>query len=177
MNKKVISIFTLLVFIIFSISCYSIRVREINTEADWPRKKARILSVVKTSGEQIEFSKDRPGRIYGDKITGTAIILSQEVEIDRADIKTIGRDQKGNIVRITNKDGKKYVVIVGTAREGEDKITFFTSHKTSISISIPLSEVKSVRFEKLELGPTLIVLVIPVVYLIVGIAYLLFPWA
>ena len=145
MNKKIISLFTLLAFVIFSVSCYTTKTRRVNTSADWKGKKGRILWVIKTSGEYIEFSKDNPGRIIGDKIVGKAIILSKKVVIDRANIEENKRDQNGKILKITTKDGKMYTVIKGTEKEEKDKITFFAIYESNEQVLIPLSEVKWVH--------------------------------
>ena len=53
----------------------------------------------------------------------------------------------GSIFKVIDKDGKIYRV-VGKAREEEDKFIFFTTYETSESVSIPLSEVKSLRIKK-----------------------------
>ncbi len=145
MNKKIISLFTLLAFVIFSVSCYTTKTRRVNTSADWQGKKGKILWVIKTSGEYIEFSKDNPGRIIGDKIVGKAIILSKKVVIDRANIEENKRDQNGKILKITTKDGKMYTVIKGTEKEEKDKITFFARYESNELVLIPLSEVKWVH--------------------------------
>jgi len=152
MNRKIISLFTLLAFIIFSLSCYTPRVKEVRTAADLEGKNVTILSVATTSGEHIEFLKDRPGRIHKDNIIGTVRIVRKEVEIDRANIKDIIRNKKGKILAITNKDGNTYYIISGTAREEEDKIIFSYEYE---SISIPLSEVKSVRVKRYDAFKTI----------------------
>jgi hypothetical protein len=157
MKRKIISLFTLFAFIIFSLSCYTTRLREVRTATDLRGKKGNILSLVKTSGEYIEFSKNEPGQIYGDKIAGTAVVLSKKVEINQDNIKEVKRDKGGMISKITNKDGKIYHVVTGTIRivstkddltgKEEERIIFFTSYETYESITIPLTEVKSVRAE------------------------------
>ena len=145
MKRKIISLFTLFSFIVFSISCSVTRIKEVKTVADWKGKKGKILSLVKTSGEHIEFSTQRPGRISDDSIVGTVIILNKDIEIDRANIERITVDQEGKILGITTKDKKIYHVITGTAREEEDKIIL--SAELFESVTIPLSDVKSVRVE------------------------------
>ena len=79
MKRKIISLFTLFAFIVFSISCITTKTKNVRTVADWQGKKVKILAVDKTSGEHIEFSKKSLGRIYGDKIAGTAVLLSKKV--------------------------------------------------------------------------------------------------
>ena len=157
MSRKIISLFTLFAFIVFSISCYTTRIKEVKTAADLRGKKGIIKSLVKTSGEYIKFSRDSLGRINGDEISGTAVVLSKEVEIIRDNIKEFKKDKKGMISEIINKNGKIYHVVTGTTREvsiqydltgkKEERIIFFTTYETYESVTIPLSEVKSVRVE------------------------------
>ena len=158
MSRKIISLFTLLAFIIFSLSCYITRQKEVRTAADWQGKKGKILSLVKTSGEYIKFSKKSLGRVYGDKIAGTAVVLSKKVEITLDNIKEIKKDKKGMISEITHKNGRIYHVVSGTAKEvsikydltgkEEERIIFYTApYETYESVTIPLSEVKSMKVE------------------------------
>jgi len=151
MNKKIISVFTLLAFIVFSISCYSTGTKKVRKAANWHGKEGKILSVVKITGEYIEFAKENPGQISGNKIIGTSIILSKETSIERADIKKTRKHRDGSIFEVINKEGKIYQVVVGTAREEEDKFIFFTTYVSSESISIPLSEVKSLEIKRINL--------------------------
>lgn len=116
--------------------------------------------MVKTSGEHIEFPKKSLGRIYGDKIAGTAVVLSKKVEITQDNIKKFERDIKGMISEITHKNGKIYHVVNGTVRvvstkddltgKEEERIIFFTTYETSESVTIPLSEVKSVKVKNFD---------------------------
>jgi len=165
MSREIIASFTLLAFIVFSISCFTTRLKEVRTVADWQGAKVKILALNKTSGEYVEFSKKRPGRIYGDKIagtavvSGTAVVLSKKVEITQDNIKGITRDHKGMISEILNKKGKIYHVVNGTARvvstkddltgKKEKRIIFIATYNTYESVTIPLSEVKSVKVKNL----------------------------
>ena len=176
MSRKIISLFTLLVFIVFSLSCYSWKKKEIKTAVDWKGKKRKILSLVNTSGEYIEFAKDEPGQIYGDEIIGKAIILGKEMKIDRANIKRIKRDRNRYISKIISKDGKVYHVITGTVIKEKDKIIFTGGEGLYESVSIPLSEVKSVRVKRFDPFTTLLagagVGALVFVIGIIGLAYL-----
>ena len=150
MNRKIISLFTLLAFVIFSFSCYTTRLKEVKTAADWKGKKGKIISFVKTSGEYIEFAKDEPGKIYGDKVTGTAITLGKEVKIDRANIERIKRGPKAKILEITTQDGKVYHAVTGTLIKEKDEIIFTSCEGLYKSVSIPLSEVKLIQVKRLS---------------------------
>jgi len=160
MNRKIVNVFALLA-ISFSISCYTIRTEEIKTEADRQGikvKKGKIFSVVKTSGEYIEFSKGNPGRINEDKIEGIAVIMKKKVEIDLANIKKIIKHSNGSIIEVKNEEGKIYQVF-GKVREEEGKFIFFTTYETFELVSIPLSEVKSLRIKKINPILTLLYLI------------------
>ena len=192
MSRKIISLFTLLAFIIFSISCYTTSTKDVRTVVGWKGKRMKILGVVKLSGEHIEFHKDRPGRIYKDSIGGAVRKLRKEMEIDRADIKDIIRDEKGKILVITKKDDKIYHLFIdvtstggriihhlftGKAREEEDKIIL--SGEFYESISIPLSEVKYIRVKRANLRRSLLAVVgsvagvVALGFVILFVAYLL----
>jgi len=155
MSRKIISLFTLLAFVIFTMSCITTKTKNVRVADDWQGKKRKILSLVKTSGEYIKFSKNNLGRIYGDKIAGTAVILSKKVEITQDNIKTVQRDIKGMISEITHKNGKIYHVVNVSTKDDltgkeEDRIIFFTTYETSESVTIPLSEVKSVKVKNFD---------------------------
>ena len=98
MSKRIISLFTIGAFIIFSLSCYSTKSMRLDVDAAKETDKIKILQVVTKSGETIEFSKEQPGRIYNDTITGTAVKANGE--LDKAYIKSIEKDKKGKILRM-----------------------------------------------------------------------------
>lgn len=159
--KKAISIVTLMAFVIFSISCYPLSTKEIRTEADWQGKefkRGKIIWVIKTSGEYIEFSKDNPGWICEDKIEGEATLMSKKVEIERANIKRIKKHSDGRIFEVINKEGKIYNA-VGLGKEEDDKFIIYTAYTSSESVSIPLSDVKLIRIKKLNYLLTAMVMV------------------
>jgi len=70
MNKRMVSFFTLIVFTVFTYSCYTIQKEHIRTFASRKGKKVKILEVFKTTGELVEFSTHSAGRVSGDKIVG-----------------------------------------------------------------------------------------------------------
>ncbi len=95
--KKLISLFTMIAFIVFSLSCFSTSMR-LNVDAAKETEKIKILQVVTKSGESIEFSKEQPGRIYNKIIEGTAIRVTGE--LDKAYIQRKEKDKDGKILRI-----------------------------------------------------------------------------
>jgi hypothetical protein len=102
----------MVVFIIFSLSCATTKNIRLDADSAEKVKKGEILSVVMTSGETIEFSKEQPGRIYNGSITGRAVRVTKEKEsilgravrvtgeLDKAYIKEIEKDANGKIIRM-----------------------------------------------------------------------------
>lgn len=108
MCKKIISLFTLTVFIVFTFSCYYKKVGRIETIAPNKMEKLKICEVVKISGEKIKFSKKYPGRIIENAIVAEGFFI------------------------------------------GEDD--YFSEKR----VSIPLSEVKLIKFKKFSIGRTIV---------------------
>jgi hypothetical protein len=96
MKKKLISIFTMVAFIVFSLSCTTTKIVILDADAAQKAKKGGILRVVMTSREIIEFSKDQPGRIYNGSIIGRAVKVIGE--LDKAYIKGEEKDKEGKIM-------------------------------------------------------------------------------
>lgn len=91
MIKKIISLFTLTAFVVFTFSCYSTKIEKIGSDVSY-KGKTRILSVLTKSGERFEFPKGEPGRIFGDKIVGEAVdeaIGSKPVSIPISDVDVV----------------------------------------------------------------------------------------
>jgi len=176
MNRKIITVFTLLAFCIFSLSCYATRFKEVRTVDDWQGKKGKIFWIIKTTGENIVFTNNNPGRIIGDKIVGKAIIPSKEIVIYRFNIKKIKKDKNGNITEIIRKDGETYLVLTKTVRKEKAKIIFFLDTGSYKSVSIPLSEVKSMQIKRFDPLKTLLNVVGPFAVYFAAIGLALLAW-
>jgi len=98
--KKLISLFTMVAFIVFSLSCYSTKSIRLDVDAAKENGKIEIFQVVTKSGETIEFSKEQPGRIYNDSITGTAVKVIGELE--KTSIQRIEKNKNGKILIVVN---------------------------------------------------------------------------
>lgn len=81
MIKKIISLFTLTAFVVFTFSCYSTKKEKIETIVSRKGKMPEILAVLKKSGERIKFSKDVPVKIVEDKIVGAVMKGSYEISV------------------------------------------------------------------------------------------------
>jgi hypothetical protein len=145
--KKIISLFTMTAFIVFSLSCYSTKNMRLDVDAAEKVKKEKILSVVMASGETIEFSKKQPGRILNESIIGIAERVTKEIEIDITDVEHNKCNEKGEVNEIITIDGKVYKDFVGVVKKEKDTYVFTTILESHIKVSIPISEVRQVGIE------------------------------
>lgn len=154
MRKKLVSLITIAVFMVFSISClrvYTTKKDRTTKSVLWKGKKVQILAVMKTSGEYIEFSKNSPGKAFNLNIIGT---LKKEIEIDNTDIQEIKRDLRGTIIKVIIKPGKVYPfkgAMIDTVRFQEIGDRIFVTYNEPISI--PFAEVELAWVKRVD--PTL----------------------
>lgn len=94
--KKIIASFTMVAFIVFSLSCYSTKNIRLDSDADKENGKIKIFQVETKSGETIEFSKRQPGRIHNRSIEGRAVRVTGE--LDKAYIKKREEDKDRKIL-------------------------------------------------------------------------------
>jgi hypothetical protein len=140
MSMKFVSLFTLIAFIVFSVSCYttSLESRRVGIPPqNLKGKEQAIVGAQTTSGEYIEFSNRYPVEIHQDSIKG---YKKSSVIIDQGDVKDVIKDSN-RISEIETKDGKRYLV----HSLKDDKYYCWEP------VSIPLSSVSLVWIEKLEL--------------------------
>lgn len=149
MSKKIVTLFTMAAFMVFSLSCYSTRAITINikSEADLEGKELKIVKVQTFSGENIIFPKGKPGWIYAGTIVGSYV--DKEYSLKKAQLKKIDRDKNGKITHITTEDERSFYVIA--AREEGDRIIF----RASDFSHIPLSEVNKIWVKKFNLLMTI----------------------
>ncbi len=140
MGKKIVTLFTMVAFIIFSLSCYSTRAIKVETGHKLEGKELKIVKLQKKSGEFYEFSKKQSPQILRGIIIWKLTL--KEYVVDKSDIKKLERGKRGTIINITTKDGKNLNVV--NAREENEKIiidTYFNSR-------IPLSEIDIIWVKK-----------------------------
>lgn len=149
MFKKTIALLTVAAFILFSASCTitTWKTKEINTTADYPADGRKVLSVVKSSGEAVEFSNSSPGRIAGDAVVGEGVeVVRKRAEIARP-VQSIKRRADGTIFQVTDSSGR-VLAIEKVLKEEHDKLTVEIVYRTSEPVSIPLSDVRLLRYKK-----------------------------
>jgi hypothetical protein len=168
MSRKTITVITLAAFVLTSTSCTMWRTKNINGISDVPSKSAKIMSVVKASGERIDFSNSDPGRIRGGSITGTAVAgLSVPIDIQRP-FSSIKKRADGTVYEITDGSGRVYGV-QSVLKEGEAQWSVLINDRTVQRVSIPLSDVRQIRFKKTNTIMSAIAIVVP---LSLGLFYL-----
>ena len=161
MGKKFVSLFTLVAFISFILSCYSTKISIVRNISDFKGKNVKILGVRNTSGEYIEFNENRPGKIRNGTIEAE---LKRNIKIDIANVKSIN-DYKGKlrgVYEIVTKDGEKY--IVNRYKKFEDRIII----EGLTHYSIPLNEVKMALVQIKKLNPvSSLIIIVPLVVLVI----------
>lgn len=149
MFKKATSLLTLAAVVLASVSCTTMTTKPVVTPSDLPGKAAMIQSVIMTSGEHVEFSPSDPGRVRGDVIVGTAAVrYKAPVEI-QGPFSSIKRRPDGSVYEITDGTGRVHPV-VGVAKEGETAWTILVNDRTARPVSIPLTDVRQIRFRKIN---------------------------
>jgi hypothetical protein len=145
MEKKIISIFTLVAFLIFLQSCtvYSTKKVTPDVAAQKQGRYIRVLRVMKTSGEIIQFSEKDPAYVQNDVIIGPTM-ETETVIIEKDRIKRI--QKKGKKFIITTKDEKTYIVPTHKYLEANLAV------EVPKSVSILLSEVQLVWIKEKDPG-------------------------
>jgi hypothetical protein len=112
-------------------------------------KNVDVLGVLTTSGEQIEFPKNMPGQVYGDRILGRTS-GEGEVVIPRAQIQNTSKTADDRIVSIETKDGKTYTY-PRIVKEDKEEIVIALGY---VEVSVPLKDVELVWIRKVDPGLT-----------------------
>jgi hypothetical protein len=153
MFKKTAACVTLAAFVASSSACMTWGTRRIQATAPYPKQGAKILSLVQKSGATVVFSTADLGRIAGNAIVGTAVGGAWEsVEIAKP-VSLVKKRSDGSVYEITGLDGQVYPV--GLVRsEDAAKIVFFVIAGQPTPVSVPLSEIASVRIRKFSFVKT-----------------------
>jgi hypothetical protein len=164
MARKLVVWTTLLAFFFFDVACVIRR-----TRGEPPEKvysgNPQVLAVLKKSGEYIEFSKENPGRVMGDKIVASERIL----EIPNSAIKRIiAKDGKPS--EIEKVDGTR-VPLTAVLRKDESKTVVLLD---SSGFAIPLADVDMVTVRRVDTGTTILATVGLTALVFTGIVVVIF---
>ncbi len=147
MRKKIISIFTVIAFTVFSLSCYSTKAIKIETGTNLEGKELKITKLQKKSGEYFEFPKKQSAQISRGIIVGNIIL--KEYVLDKSDIKKTEYGKKGETIRITTNDGKN--LNVAKTQEANEKLIVVAYEYSRI----PLSEIDIIWVKKTNILATI----------------------
>ena len=157
MPRKWTAFFVLIWFVVFSEGCMTWGTRRIGRTAPPPRQGARIVSLVKASGATVLFSDRAPGRIVGNAIVGTAVRGAWEQVEVRKPLSLVRKRSDGSVYEVVAGDGRTYPV-GSVVSEDADKMAFFIVASRPAPVSVPLSEIASVKMRKLSLAKTVLAL-------------------
>ena len=147
MLKKAVAVFTLLAFVVFSVSCvYKVTEGRVETVAK-KGGKARVLAFQTKARDYFEFRPDSPATISGGALVGEYL---KTVEFKQDDIARQAPPAAGRVGEITTKDGELYRI--RTARPAGDSLVC----ETYLPVSIPLSEVQLAWFRSVNTGATMV---------------------
>lgn len=170
MGRKVISLFTLLSFMVFSYSCYTIGEKKPETVARLKVKKlwgVNVLSVTKKSGEKIVFRKGHYGKIVKGGVQARFSNNMVQKAIEIMDIQKIVRDKQGNIIDVHTMDGR-HIEILGS-EEGVERIHYLT-YESDYEV-IPFSELKSIQIKYYDSTKTFLLVFGITVTMVALVAY------
>jgi len=152
MPRKIVTVITLAAFVLFSISCTIARTME-TTKFNHPGRRAKIVNLIKESGERVVFSGC--GRMEGDTITGMADAgIEKHIPTPFSAIKE-GAD--GSVFEIIDRNGQAHQVLA-VLQKGETGWTILARGGMIRQVSIPLSEVRQVTYTKINTGLTILAL-------------------
>jgi hypothetical protein len=145
MSKKMMAVITLGTYVVFSTSCVTWRRQEVNAFVKPLPENTKVLTVVKTSGEVVQFSKAEPGLVRGFAIVGKGRVTKMR-EI-AGPFLSVKKDKDGRIIEVTGADGHVYSVQT-LLSQGADRMSFVGSEL--VNVSIPLSGIYQVEFKKTD---------------------------
>lgn len=143
MSKKVITLLTLAAFVGFSTSCVTWRSQDVKTLARPLPEDTQVLSVLRTSGEVVQFSKAEPGRVRGFTVVGRGRVTKQR-EI-AGPFPSVKKGKDGLVYEVTDAGGHVYSV-QAVLNQSDARMSIIGGEL--VQLSIPLSEVYQIEFKK-----------------------------
>ncbi|HSA95234.1 MAG TPA: hypothetical protein VLJ16_04235 [Acidobacteriota bacterium] len=127
-----------------SAACFSWRMKDVQTLSGPLPESTEILSVVKISGEVVNFSKSNPGRLRGYTVVG----VGKDPEMKPVELTgpfNIMKDAKERVYEVSDGKGQVYAV-TRVLSQSADRMSVLASVWTPVSI--PLAEVRQVQVKK-----------------------------
>ncbi len=155
MSRKAVAVLTIIVFAVFSVSCMTWRNKEIRTSADYPRPNIGVVSVVKKSGEVIEFSRSAPARIVGGQVVGTPASLGERDVVIEGPFPLVKRLADGTVTEVTDVKGRVWSVRK-VLKEEPNRMTVRIADPTIGAVAIPLSDIWQIKIKRTNAPLTLL---------------------
>lgn len=144
MLSSVARTFTLTAFALLSVSCVTWTTKDVKTMTERLPDNTEILSVLKASGECVEFSKSNPGRLRGYTIVGTAKDPVSE-PMDLTGPFSLIKNAKGTVLEVTDGGGQVHAVLKVLSTSGNQMKVLAS---TWTQVSIPLAEAQRIEVKK-----------------------------
>jgi len=145
MLRKILAAFTILAFMGVSTACTTWTTRGVQDERDYPSPGRKVASVVKANGDVVDFEGPELGRVLIDKVEGRAMVLSEETVELKGPFSLVRKRRDGSVSEVTDASGRVHYV-VSVVKEGPDRMTILEHHSEMQRVSIPLSEVRLIKY-------------------------------
>lgn len=148
MQRKIISVLTLVAVLIFSWSCVShyTKKEDVATLAKQKKNSLKVVGVQTCEGEYLEFFEKEETIVTKDALTGY-VAAEGVLEIDKSEIVSKKREKRGDYYVIKTKDGRRYAAAY--LDESQGKIILTKSYSWT---SIPLSQAEFIWVRKSRAG-------------------------
>jgi hypothetical protein len=147
MFKKGAAFFTILSFIVSSSACVYWPTKAIRNEGDYPAPGRKVARVVKANGEVVDFTGPGHGLVLIDKVQGPALVsFEQTVELKKP-LGLVKKRADGTVSEITDARGWVHYVLA-IEKEGPDSLVIKERRTETQVVSIPLSEVRLIKYRK-----------------------------
>jgi len=166
MVRKSVSILTCAAFLFFEYACTHIVQQPIVKVNPVKDQGLEVRSVLKKSGEVVNFAEERPGRIEKDAVVGESLATTtRDVAVPKANIKSVSRSEAGvaepEIQEIKLKGGLVYRLkddpsISSIKEEGDH---YIVALRDRAKFSVPFSEIDSVLVKRPDSTKTFLAVV------------------
>jgi hypothetical protein len=148
MARRIMAIFTLSAFVVFSTSCTVYRIRQEGGPAVAKKgARSKVLRVQTTSRDYFEFREDKPATVQGGVLLGECL---RTVEFKQENILHHMVAPPGKLGQITTRDGKQYPIL--TARPAGDSLIC----QAYVPVSIPVREIEQAWAKSVNTGATIL---------------------
>jgi hypothetical protein len=114
-----------------------------------------VERLVKTDGDQVVFSRSKPGRVRAGRVEGVARFMVREKVEVRGPFAQIRKRSDGTISEVTDAAGRTHYVR-SVLDEKPDALVVEEVRRETGPVSVPLAEVRSITFRKVNVPLTIL---------------------